>query len=112
MEPANLAELLLDLIRSRRTRHASASETAAEPSHPGAGSAVGVGAVSAILERCGWCDTTRQPLQLVGIIEQNSGPGGSIHACPRCMNRCGIVPVEEWPPGWRGGVCYRPRAAR
>jgi hypothetical protein len=49
---------------------------------------------------------------LVAIVEQNSGPGGSIHACQTCVDRERLLPVKEHPPGSLGGLHYWMRAAR
>lgn len=62
---------------------------------------------SVLPERCAWCFST-DDLALVGIIEQNSGPGGSVHACGGCRRAHRILTVEEHPPGSLGGVRYRP----
>ncbi|MBC3992775.1 hypothetical protein H8N00_28665 [Streptomyces sp. AC563] len=51
--------------------------------------------------RSSWCNTHRGPTEraiAVAVIEVNSGPGGTVWSCPDCVERYGIVPLDEQSP--------------
>lgn len=52
--------------------------------------------------RSSWCNTHRGPTEqavAVAVIEANSGPGGTVWSCAECVERYGIVPLDEQSPG-------------
>lgn len=46
---------------------------------------------------CSWHENYARGVRLVRIIEQGSGPGGSLFACPSCREAYGLVPVADQP---------------
>ncbi|MEV0209437.1 hypothetical protein AB0H97_29990 [Streptomyces sp. NPDC050788] len=46
---------------------------------------------------CSWHENYARGVRLVRIIEQGSGPGGSLFACHSCREAYGLVPVADQP---------------
>lgn len=47
--------------------------------------------------RCDWCKERAVDARLVGFVEQGSGPGVNLFACPTCRDLHGLVPLTDRP---------------
>ena len=58
---------------------------------------------------CSWCrKPTTTPVN-VGIIAGDSGPGGTVHACPGCQAAHRILSLDQHPTDTDGRPRYEPR---
>lgn len=44
---------------------------------------------------CSWHDNYARGVRLVGVIEQGSGPGKSLLACPSCRGIYDLAPLAD-----------------
>ncbi|WAZ26331.1 hypothetical protein STRCI_007895 [Streptomyces cinnabarinus] len=46
---------------------------------------------------CAWHKNFARGVRLVRVIEQGSGPGAGLYACPPCLGRHNLTPLADLP---------------
>ncbi|WP_405612282.1 hypothetical protein [Streptomyces sp. NBC_01508] len=57
-------------------------------------------------DTCTWCQSGAEELVAVGLFHSASGPGWIIYACPPCLRRQNLLPLDQHPAGAWGGLLH------
>ncbi|MDT0265572.1 hypothetical protein RM844_04620 [Streptomyces sp. DSM 44915] len=61
---------------------------------------------------CHWCDATTEELELIDIIGGETGAGWGLHACPPCVQREELVPLNQRPASASTSLSGTPEGRR